>query len=216
MSNLFRTKECLPLAQLSEAWSSELAADGEDPRHCERNLVNLLKEDIINGRLDNSGPLREGRRLGLRLITDEWKAGFVEGTELFVPIREGHPWVLHRVALMKEAVLDFAQRRRLPSPSWWVDSAGPPEVSNETNLDTIKPHSGEVPSRALGKQPRITEYLKAHHATGVPDPGLCPRHVLKADLLKWDPDLKPLDDATLKKAIETYNAGVARQQLDPK
>jgi hypothetical protein len=37
---------------------------------------------------------------------------------------------------------------------------------------------------------------------GVPDPAHCPRKTLKADLLKRDPGLKPLDDATLKSAIE--------------
>jgi hypothetical protein len=48
----------------------------------------------------------------------------------------------------------------------------------------------------------------------VPAPELCPRKALRADLLKRDPGLKPLDDVTLKSAIDKYNADPAR--ADPK
>jgi len=205
MSKLFRTKECLTLAQLSEAWSPELAGDDEDPDKCREILLHVLKEEIINGRLDYSGPPRDGHRFGLRLITDEWSAGFIEGRRLIDPIRHDYPWVLTRVAVMKEAVLDFAQRHRLASPSWWLDPASAPtEVANETNVNPISP------SRSLGKQPRIAEYLKAHYPVGVPEPGHAPRKALKAGVLKWDLSLDPLDEATLKKAIDNYNAGLAR------
>jgi len=78
MSKLFRTKDTLTIAQLTAAWSSELVGSGEDREQCEHALM----EDIVNGRLDDSGPLREGRRLGLRLITPEYKAGFIEGAQL--------------------------------------------------------------------------------------------------------------------------------------
>jgi hypothetical protein len=39
----------------------------------------------------------------------------------------------------------------------------------------------------------------------VPDPAQKPRKALKSDLITWDPTLKPLDEATLKKAIDEYN-----------
>jgi hypothetical protein len=133
----------------------------------------------------------------------------IEGRQLRDPILNDDPWVLTRVALMKEAVLDFAQRHELTSPTWWVDPAGTPtEVPSETKVNEINPRTPKERSRSLGKQPRIAEYLKAHYAAGVPDPGLCPRHILKADLLKWDSTLEPLDEATLKKAIDTYNSSL--------
>jgi hypothetical protein len=34
---------------------------------------------------------------------------------------------------------------------------------------------------------------------------------LKSDILEWDPRLGALDEATLKKAIEKYNASLIKQ-----
>ena len=111
---------------------------------------------------------------------------------------------------MKEAVLDFAQRHQLPPPSWWTVSASrPAEVPNDTKLNVNK-STGAVPSR--GKQPRIAEYLNENYPAGVPEPGLRPRHILKSDIVKWDPRLRPLDEATLKKAIEKHNASLPKQK----
>jgi hypothetical protein len=207
----------MTLAQLTSAWSPELLEGAEDPNQRERNLIHVLLEDIVNGRLDGSGPPRgDGQRLGLRLITPEYKAGFVEGRQLLDLIRADQAFALHNVEVMKEAVLDFALRRQLPSPSWWTDSAGtPPEVPTNTkaNVDKL---TGAVPSRSVGKQPRIAEYLYEHFPTGVPEPGICPRHMLKSDILKWDPLLRPLDEATLKTAIKKHNASLGKQNLDPK
>ncbi len=44
--------------------------------------MQLLLEDIVNKRLDDAGPLAEGRRLGLRVITPEGRAGFLEGHQV--------------------------------------------------------------------------------------------------------------------------------------
>jgi hypothetical protein len=63
VSKLFRTEGWLTVAQLTGAWSFELAESGEDPKQCEQNLVHILTVDIINGRLDDSGPLVDGRRM---------------------------------------------------------------------------------------------------------------------------------------------------------
>ena len=79
MSILFRTKECLTLAQLKRAWGGELTKDERGRQDLIQDLLHMLKEDIVNGRLDDSGPLREGRRLGVRLITLENQAEFMEG-----------------------------------------------------------------------------------------------------------------------------------------
>ena len=214
MSKLFRTKGGMTIAQLTGAWSSELAEGGEDPKQCEQNLVHILMEDILNGRLDDSGPLRDdGQRLGLRLITPENRAGFIEGRQLLDLIHADQAWALHNVLVMKEAVLDFAQRHQLPLPSWWADSASTPtEVPNDTKVNVAKPNTEMVASRSVGKQPRILKYLSEHFPNGVPEPGLCPRRILKSDILEWDPYLDPLDEATLKKAIEKHNAGLIKQK----
>jgi hypothetical protein len=81
-------------------------------------------EDIINGRLDNSGPLLKGRRLGVALITPEYKAGFIEGHQLRDLSRTGQDWVPHYVVIMKEAALDFVfpdpapHQENVPSNIW--------------------------------------------------------------------------------------------------
>ena len=174
MSELFRTKEGLTIAQLTGAWSSELAKGGEDPKQYEENLVHIVLEDILNGRLDDSGPRRDdGQRLGLRLITPEYRAGFIKGPQLLELIQTDRFWVLHNVVIMKEAVLDFARRHQLPPPSWWADIASAPtEVLNNTRVNAVTPVATKAagpPSR--GKQPRIAEYLRHHFPAGVPGPG---------------------------------------------
>ena len=60
--------------------------------------------------------------------------------------------------------------------------------------------------RALGKRPRVIKQLAEMYPGGVPDPGDCPRKDLRAELLKRDPSLKPLDEETLKSSIEEFNA----------
>jgi hypothetical protein len=117
---------------------------------------------------------------------------------------------------MKEAVLDFAQRHQLPSPSWWVDSppGTSPEVPNNAG-NTVTARISAAASPLVGKQHRIVKYLSEHFPDGVREPGLCPRDELKADIIKWDRRLGPLDEATLKKGIDSYNARLTRQKIDP-
>jgi len=201
----------MTIAQLTRAWNPELAEDGEDPRNCEQDLIHLLLEDIINGRLDNSGPLVDGRRLGLRGVTPEYKAAFVEGPQLVELIRGDKAFVLHNILVMKEAVLDFARRHQLHSPSWWADSPSTcAEVPNDTKVNVAQPNAEALASPSVGKQPRILKYLSGHFPDGVPQPGLCPRGKLKTDILKWDSDLSPLDETTLKSAIDRYNADFSK------
>jgi len=217
MSKLFRTKDHLTLAQLARAWSSELLEPGEDPTRWERELIHILQEDILNGRLDNSGPPRNGCRLGLRWIGPDNKPRFIEGRELLEAFRAG-PRVLDYVIVMKEAVLNFAERRQLRRPSWWADCAPglPTEVSKDMKRNAVSPNVDAVASRSVGKQPRILKYLSEHFPGGVPEPGFCPRDELKAEILKWDRRLGPLDEATLKRGIDNYNASLTGQKIDPK
>jgi hypothetical protein len=207
----FRTKEWLTVAQLTRAWGDELAK-----AHYVQDLVHSLKEDIVNDRLDDSGPLRNGRRLGVRLITPEGKAGFIEGRRLVdIFINDQTTWILDRVVVMREAVLDFARRHQLPASSWWTDqfdlATKSTPASEATTADVADPVAKDV-SQSVGKQPRIWIYLKEHYPEGVPNPAHSSRKMLKNKLLDWDPLLAPLDEGTLKKAIDKYNAGVSDQR----
>ena len=113
---------------------------------------------------------------------------------------------------MKEAVLNFARRHQLPPPSWWTDQpAKSTPASQATTADVADPIAKDV-SQFAGKQPRIWQYLKEHYPEGVPKPALCARKMLKNKLLKWDFHLSPLDEGTLKKAIDKYNARFSDQR----
>jgi hypothetical protein len=92
------------------------------------------------------------------------------------------------------------------------DDGCPIEVMiNETEfLDWLNKQQPEPAKKAVGKQPRIICLLALLYPKSVPDPGLCPRIVLRADLLRRDPSLAPLDEGTLKSAIEAYNADPKR------
>jgi hypothetical protein len=79
------------------------------------------------------------------------------------------------------------------------------------NSNDLERHTMELQKRRLpeaGKQPRIKALLSEMFPKGVPDPAHCPRKTLKADLLKRDPGLNPLDEATLKSAIDAYNSSL--------
>ncbi|MEJ0068332.1 MAG: hypothetical protein WDO24_05940 [Pseudomonadota bacterium] len=93
----------------------------------------LLLADIGDGHLDNAGPLFQGRRFALRLTSENPEGGktadLIPGRkviELFAWLRErgdespASAAMLRRsILVMKVAVLDFAFRHELPSPSWW-------------------------------------------------------------------------------------------------
>jgi hypothetical protein len=125
VSILFRTKAWLTLHQLVQGWAAELPGAEKNPKGFEQNLFHLLLEDIANGRLDDAGPLVEGQRLGLRIITPGCQAGFLEGRQILDVVRSGADaeFFAHRIVVMKEAALAFAQRHNLPPPSWWQNGA---------------------------------------------------------------------------------------------
>jgi hypothetical protein len=56
-----------------------------------------------------------------------------------------------------------------------------------------------------GKAPLIIDYLREMYPNGVPDPADCSRKTLRATLLAKDKRLDPLDEATLKSAIDEFN-----------
>jgi hypothetical protein len=171
MSILFRTKGWLTVAQLARAWTVEIARVEQDPRQLEQDLVHLLLEDIVNKRLDDAGPLAEGRRLGLRVITTDGQAGFLEGHQVrdLIPAGGALTFFLNRIVVMKEAALDFARRHELPPPSWWTDafaaSTEPayhlaPDGTNPIRRTASKSPVEAGLRRPRGAKPRKLEQVK--------------------------------------------------------
>jgi hypothetical protein len=77
-------------------------------------------------------------------------------------------------------------------------------LSKQEKLDTTT----QAKTRARGgpKFSITVNHLRQIFPKGVPDE--CTRKVLKADLVKKDPRLFPLDEATLKTAIDEYNRSI--------
>jgi hypothetical protein len=71
--------------------------------------------------------------------------------------------------------------------------------------------TGDAAEQRGGKRLRIKTYLAEHYRDGVDGPGLLPRKKLRKDLIAWDSDLGPLDDETLKRAIDEYNHSLKRK-----
>jgi hypothetical protein len=145
MSVLFRTREWLTLDQLAHAWTRELPGAEKDPSRFERDLVHLLLEDIANGRLDDAGPLVEGRRLGLRLIDPDFRPRFLEGQQILDALRSGATGELFGplIVIMKEALLAFALMHELPAPSWWRDT--PIDAPLADDPAAVPPNSVLIP-----------------------------------------------------------------------
>jgi hypothetical protein len=104
---------------------------------------------------------------------------------------------------------EVVEAPELVKPSEWVrdqvDLTTMPEEGIEVSKDDLNHWLPKWRPETVGKRPRIMKQLSELHPRGVPDPGLAPRKTLKADLLRRDPTLTPLDEATLKAAIEEYN-----------
>jgi hypothetical protein len=111
----------------------------------------------------------------------------------------------------------------IPIPDWhgasidlshgWLIPAGGEIMRGdiEINADDLRywlksQRAAPNKQKAFGKRPRVIKQLAEMFPGGVPDPGDCPRKDLRAELLKRDPSLKPLDDETLKSSIEEFNA----------
>jgi hypothetical protein len=137
MRLLYRAEQWLTPARLVPAWANELADASSSSSQIEGDLWHYLYEDIINARLDDSGPLWNGSRLGLRVIdVDSGQTRYVEGRLLFGTM--GLPFRLMggRILVAKEAVLDFARRHQLPPPSW---SASEGESQPSRSPGQLKP-----------------------------------------------------------------------------
>jgi Bacterial regulatory proteins, gntR family len=184
MSILFHTKGWLTLYQLARAWAAEFPGAERDPKVSEQNLAQLLLEDVVNGRLDDAGPPAEGQRLGLRIVTPDLRAGFVEGRQILDILRSGGDaeFLAHRIVVMKEAALAFAQRHNLPLPSFSQNGAvdlpitaaeginetaalksGTP-IENSANL-SLPRSRGRKPKKLNGTEEAMREDIRQNRLT---------------------------------------------------
>src|SRR6516165_12734987 len=117
MTHVLRTKESVTVAQLTRSWAVQL--DEEHFEQEQADLIQTICEDMVNGRFDDVGPVRDDGRLGLRFIVEGKGPGFIKGHELrpLLIWSPAVPWVLDRIVIMKEAALDFARRSQLDPPS---------------------------------------------------------------------------------------------------
>jgi hypothetical protein len=78
---------------------------------------------------------------------------------------------------------------------------GAPELEKQSNN-----HLGPPPT---GKLAKLWKYFETHFSGPIPRPGEEPRQTLRGKILEWDKALSPLDEGTLKKAIDSYNERLA-------
>ena len=163
VSILFRTKAWLTLHQLVHGWAGELPGAEKNPKGFQQNLVHLLLEDIANGHLDDAGPLVEGQRLGVYIITPSCQAGFLEGRQILDFLRSGADaeFLAHRIVVMKEAALAFAQRHDLPPPSWWQNGTTALPASDDiigtaasNSATAIEKSAKEAQPQSRGRKPK--------------------------------------------------------------
>jgi hypothetical protein len=78
---------------------------------------------------------------------------------------------------------------------------GAPQLEKQSNN-----HLGSPPT---GKLAKLWKYFETHFSGPIPRPSEEPRQTLRGKILEWDKALFPLDDGTLKKAIDRYNERLA-------
>ena len=117
-----------------------------------------LHEDIINGLLDDSGPLINDSRFGLRFIDSSGLGVYVNGGLLFGKMHLPFRGMAQRILVAKEAVLDFARRHEVPPPSSGSDA------SNGVSQPSRSPGQLKLASTTMIKEEIRSEYAAAKAA----------------------------------------------------
>jgi hypothetical protein len=108
----------------------------------------------------------------------------------------------HRIVLMKEAVLSFAHRHRLPPPSWWSDAAGQSPTIAPDNMTRTAPLKSKASLETLahlalpksrGREPKRLNRTKS---------------AMKQDIQECHLTASELDDMTEEHLKDRY--GVSR------
>jgi hypothetical protein len=81
--SLLMSCDSISIDQLLADWPNELATNySTGVGEIRESVLRRLRQDAIDGLLDNSGPLRNGRRLGVQVINPAGYAQFVEARTL--------------------------------------------------------------------------------------------------------------------------------------
>jgi hypothetical protein len=78
---------------------------------------------------------------------------------------------------------------------------GAPQLEKQSNNHLEPPPTGKLA--------KLWKYFETHFSGPIPRPSEEPRQTLKGKILEWDKALSPLDEGTLKKAIDSYNERLA-------
>jgi hypothetical protein len=148
------------------------------------------------------------------LITETWSSSALHNSALAVRPREAIAWMhrnpnaRHLVPTVLAGVAEsLAERTNALGAGGEVSSDTLSQVRTSTGGRT----SSVARASIVGKRPRIKVYLAEHYPKGVPSPAHCPRKILRSGLLNWDSNLAPLDEGTLKLAIDEFNASLANR-----
>jgi hypothetical protein len=78
---------------------------------------------------------------------------------------------------------------------------GAPQLEKQSNNHLEPPPTGKLA--------KLWKYFETHFLGPIPRPSEEPRQTLRGKILEWDKALSPLDEGTLKKAIDGYNERLA-------
>ncbi len=146
------------------------------------------------------------------LITETWSSLALRNSALAVRPREAIAWMCQNPNarhLVPTVPAGMAQSLAERTNALGTDGGVLSDTLSQVRTSIVGRTSGAARASIVGKRPRIKVYLAEHHPKGVPSPAHCPRKILRSDLLDWDSNLAPLDEGTLKLAIDEFNASLA-------
>lgn len=181
--------EPLPIYQFAELLALDLAATNR-VRVFDRYLLQIFE------RLRAAAQAGETWIIGdtSPLINETWSSLNLRNSAVAVRPREAIAWM-----------------HRNPNARHLVPAVLAGMAESLAERTSTKGRTSSVARPSVGKRPRIKVYLAEHYPNGVPPPAHAPRKILRSDLLNWDRGLAPLDEGTLKLAIEEFNAGLANR-----
>jgi len=200
--------EPLPIYQFAELLALDIAAT---------NGVTVLDRYLfqIIERLRAAAEAGETWLIGdtSPLITEAWSSMSLRNSAMAVRPREAIAW-MHRNPnarhLVPKVLAGMAESVAERTNALGADGGVSSDTLSQVRTSTVGP--ARIVARAsVGKRPRIKVYLAKHHPNGVPSPAYAPRKILRSDLLDWDKGLTPLDQGTLKLAIDEFNSSLANR-----
>jgi hypothetical protein len=189
----------------SEGFKIGLLLTGAEPRY--RAAAIELRNKIISEKVRTHGENLDGDFELIPAIEFEelkFTFDFAEGVQ-DIAARESR---IEVVPSENALPLDCFFKARSHRPIWTKLVVRREDVRREWPFKQFQPVRRQA---SLGKKPLIQLYLQDKFPTGVPAPAIAPRKALKAEIEKSEyatkhPQLKSIDEATLKAAIDEFNA----------